>query len=396
VARILANPKYTGYMVLGRTRRQHNRARPMPPDQWTWSAQPTHEALVDKATWDAAQRAGTQHGNVRDTEMPTTRPGRRYRLRSRIWCKICHRRMRGATRTGPAYRSPYIYYRCPHDKSIPRHAAAHPSHPSVIVREDDLMTALAGFFTERVFGPDRAAMLTAQLPASAAEQAAQRQDKAAALRRQLARIDTAENALITELEAPATPGDPAAQALRQRIRARFTDLFTERTRIVGELAALEAATTQDNDPTLLDTLPILGDIVTEAPGHLIESLLDAFDVSAVYNNDLHQVTINATITDASPQAITRLLADPRTDQNAPAPVPAAEDHSCHSAADTGVHALAPLRVNVSALCRAGGPPGSFLLQDALDPEVPPMGDVPQGGKRGPGPGAGPQGGGCWP
>jgi len=78
-----------------------------PPDQWIWSAQPTHKALVDKATWDAQpQRAGADHGNVRDPEMPTTRPGRRYRPRSRLWCKICRRRMRGATRTGPTRANP--------------------------------------------------------------------------------------------------------------------------------------------------------------------------------------------------------------------------------------------------------------------------------------------------
>jgi hypothetical protein len=74
--------------------------------------------------------------------------------------------MRGAARTGPAYRAPYIYYRCPHDKSIPRHAAARPAHPTVIVREDDLMTALTTFFAEHVFGPDRAAWGAPRLPDS--------------------------------------------------------------------------------------------------------------------------------------------------------------------------------------------------------------------------------------
>jgi len=58
VRHILADPKYTGYMVLGRTRRaKTGKAQPMPAGQWIWSAHPTHEALVDKATWDAAQRA---------------------------------------------------------------------------------------------------------------------------------------------------------------------------------------------------------------------------------------------------------------------------------------------------------------------------------------------------
>jgi hypothetical protein len=299
---------------------------------------------VDKQTWDAAQRAGAEHGNVRDAETPSTRPGRHYLLRSRLWCKICRRRMRGAARSGPAYRAPYIYYRCPHDRSIPRHAAAHPGHPTVLVREDDLMTALTTFFADHVFGPDRAAMLAAALPESATGQAGQRTAKAAVLRRQLTKIDTAESALISELEAPADPGDRAAQALRQRIRARFTDLFTERTRLEAELTALEAATTQDNDPALLDKLPVLGDVLTGAPGRLIEQLFDAFHVTAVYNNDLHQVTINATLTDATPQAIADLLADPQTEQATPpttAPTPT-EDHFCHSVSHTRGCVMAPL------------------------------------------------------
>ena len=71
------------------------------------------------------------------------------------------------------------------------------------------MTAvLARFFTERVFGPDRAAQLTTQLPATAAGQAQRRDKQAAAIRRKLARLEGAETALITELETPADPADP--------------------------------------------------------------------------------------------------------------------------------------------------------------------------------------------
>jgi hypothetical protein len=46
-------------------------------------------------------------------------------------------------------------------------------------------------------------------------------------------------------------------------------------------------------------LPTLGDIVTNAPAALIERLLAIFDLSAVYNRDKHQLTIHATITDAT-------------------------------------------------------------------------------------------------
>ena len=144
---------------------------------------------------------------------------------------------------------------------------------------------------------------TAARSASAAGQADRRDKQAAAIRRKLARIDTAEAALITELETPADPSDPAAQALRQRIRARFTELYAERTTLDTELAALEQPfTKQASDPSLLDELPFLGGILTSAPATLTERLLDAFDVQAVYDRDKNQVTIHATLTGATPQA----------------------------------------------------------------------------------------------
>ena len=317
---------------MGRRRRKAGKKVWMPASEWIWSAKPTHPALVDMATWDAAQRIGRRHGNVRDPEMPTRRTGRRYKLRSRLYCSICHRRLSGTTiRT-------HTYYRCPHDPGLPRHYAAHPDHRTVNVREDVMTAALARFFTDRVFGPDRATMLATQLPASAAGQAERRDKQAAAIRRKLARIDTAETALITELETPADPGDPAAQALRQRIRARFTDLCTQRTTLETDLAALqEAHAEHQQDPTLLADLPYLGDILTDAPAGLTERLLDAFDIKAVYNRDKHQVTIHATITDATPQAIHDLLTDPRADHNAPPSQPGTtgQDHVSHSPGHTG-------------------------------------------------------------
>ena len=74
VDEILSNPKYTGHQVLGRRRRKAGKKVWMPASEWIWSAEPTHAPLVDMATWDAAQRIGRRHGNVRDPEMPTRRP----------------------------------------------------------------------------------------------------------------------------------------------------------------------------------------------------------------------------------------------------------------------------------------------------------------------------------
>ena len=134
------------------------------------------------------------------------------------------------------------------------------------------------------------------------------------------------------------PADPAAQALRNRVRARFTELYTERTGIETELATLETATVEEDDPTLLDELSTLGDILTDAPAALTERLLAAFDIKATYNRDKHQVTIHAT--DATPQAVTDLVTDPRADHNKqpappPASAPAPQDHVAHLTGDTG-------------------------------------------------------------
>jgi hypothetical protein len=318
----LSNPKYTGHQVMGRRRRKGGKRVWTPASEWIWTPEPTHDALVPKEMWDAAQTMGMRHGNTRDPETPTTRPGRRYQLRSRLFCSICHRRMSGKARTTTA--RTLTYYRCPHDPGIRRHVAAYPDHRDVWVREEPVLAALARFFTERVFGPDRATMLNATIPATAAAQAARNTARAQTLRKKLARIDVAETALITELETPANPSDPAAQALRNRIRARFTELYTERTTINTDLAALEATTAEPaNDPALLDELPTLGDILTNAPAALVERLLALFDVNATYNRDKHQLTIHATITDATPKPSTTYSAThaPTTTANQPQTTP---------------------------------------------------------------------------
>jgi hypothetical protein len=311
---ILANPKYTGYQVLGRTHITSPGKRvDVPPEQWIWSAQPTHPALIDKATWDEAQKTGAERGNVQDPEQPCTRPGRRYTYRGRLWCKICKRRMRGVTRTSTTTRKPtaYTYYLCPHDPGHKAHVAAYPDHPNVMISEKTILAATASFFAQYVFGPDRAAMLKAQLPADAEQETARRAAQAKRLDKLLAKNELAQHALITELETPADPEDPAALALRDRIRARYRELHAEQKALEAQRDQLDVTTTQVSDPALLDALPILGDILTGAPAGLAEDLFDAFHVQAVYSKQHQQITIRATITDATPQAVTRLLADPR-------------------------------------------------------------------------------------
>ena len=172
--------------------------------------------------------------------------------------------MCGMWRTSSTGRA-YIYYRCPHDPANPSHAATHPDHGTVALSETAIMAAIGTFFDQYVFGHDRAALLADKLPATSAEHAQAQAWHHAHLTAELARIDTAERALISELETPADPADPATQAYRARIRARFPDLYAERTRIEDTLADLQAAAPPDNDPALLDLLPIAAALFTDAP-----------------------------------------------------------------------------------------------------------------------------------
>ena len=337
VAKILANPKYTGHMVYGRTRKTSGKTRPVPPDQWIWTPAPVHPAIIDRPTWDQAQAIGAERGNIRDPETPTSRPGRRYILRSRIRHNACQRRMCGTWRTSSTGRT-YIYYKCPHDPANPRQAAAYPDHGSVSISETAIMAAVSTFFDQYVFGHDRAKLLAAQLPATDADRAQAQARHQAHLHAELARIDTAERGLITELETPADPRDPAAQAYRARIRARYAELYEERTRTEAQLKTLQAAAPPQNYPELLDRLPIAAAVFTDAPDRIKALLLTAFDIQALYRPELNQVTIWASITEDTPRTVDALQDDPRTNSDTGSATPA--QHTVYHSASAPIARVA--------------------------------------------------------
>ena len=152
----------------------------------------------------------------------------------------------------------YIYYRCPHNPAKPSEAAGYPDHPRTVKAPETRLDEITGlFFAEHVFGPGRAALLAAQLPATDAAAAAERDARAAALAARLKRIETGQNSCILELEElPADPADTAAAAMRGRIRARFAQLHAEREQLETQLAALAKTTPKAADPSLLDELPL--------------------------------------------------------------------------------------------------------------------------------------------
>ena len=314
LAKILGNPKYTGHMVFGRRRKTNGRHVRVPAARWLWTPEPVHPAIIDRQTWDAAQRVGAEHWTSRDGTGLSAHPAatRTYPYRGRVRCRDCRRRMAGLVKTRGT--RTYFYYRCPHNQADPRQAALALDHPRTVQAAEatlDRITHL--FFAEHVFGPGRAALLAAQLPATDAAAAADRDTQAAALQARLKRIKTGQDSCILELEElPADPSDTAAAAMRARIRARFTELHAERERFETELAALAEVVPQAADLTMLDELPMPGDIVPGLPPDLKARLFQAFDLHILWNKPGQQATVHAEITDATLRALPALL-DPSRD-----------------------------------------------------------------------------------
>lgn len=134
---ILGNPRYTGFEVWNKQRKDEvlvdvedvalghvTKQRWNDKDDWIWSAEPTHEAIVSRDLFDTVQSLfGTKRG-------PTTRTpikGRRYVLSGLLHCNLCGRRMQGQWTHGQAY------YRCKFTDEYPGGDEQHPKN--VYVRE---------------------------------------------------------------------------------------------------------------------------------------------------------------------------------------------------------------------------------------------------------------------
>jgi hypothetical protein len=220
--------------------------------------------------------------------------------------------MSGITRTTSRYYNPgapdleYTYYACP-----PSHHRD-PDHPRTLsIREDDLIDIIRTFIDDHVLGPERAQWLAQQIPATAAEDTRRRQASATRLQQRLRQIDAAEDAHAREIEAlsHAAASPAAITALRTRLIARFTELEEERATIATQLTGLADDAGQDQHPELIDHLPVitqrLGD---DTPLAYEQGLFDALGIQLLYRHHIGQVTIFATITDATPGAIAALAA----------------------------------------------------------------------------------------
>lgn len=304
---ILANPKYTGKVVIGRTRNAGTGKRPgerkvkaVPREHWTWAAgEHAHEALISMQMWEAAQSVGRERGNVKDHQDQGKNGRADYPLRARIRCAQCNRRMSGKSNPGRAPGKEYYYYVCPHNPNNPRDHQAHPDHARAAIRERVIHAAVNDIITT-LLSPDRATMLANTLPATKAEHDQRDRKRAEELRQQIAQNETAQHGLITQLERLGSDTSPAADAMRQRITDQFTDRYNQAKTLQAELDELAAAQPPEDDPSLIDELPYAAAAFATAPDPIKAKLYAAFNVQVLYRQEKRQATIWATITTATP------------------------------------------------------------------------------------------------
>jgi site-specific DNA recombinase len=159
VRSILINPRYTGYQVWNKQRKDEvlidvedvalghtTKLRWNDTDKWLWSEKVVHPAIIDKEDFDRVQAivAGRAHTPAAHKPHRAHRP---YQLRGCVWCGVCGRRMQSHWVNETAY------YRCrfPAEYAL----ANRVQHPRSITLREGLIVGEVDQRLAREFRPHR-------------------------------------------------------------------------------------------------------------------------------------------------------------------------------------------------------------------------------------------------
>ncbi|MGF1600109.1 MAG: recombinase family protein [Acidimicrobiales bacterium] len=148
VRAILKNPRYTGYEVWARQRKDEvlldiddvaaghvTKQRWNPEAQWQWSREPAHAALISREDWDAVQDVFTA-GDRR--AKPQRQRKHDYMLKGMVTCNDCGRKLVANTVRGA------LIYQCRLKTEYP--GVEHPK--TLSVREDHLLPTIDSWLSQ--------------------------------------------------------------------------------------------------------------------------------------------------------------------------------------------------------------------------------------------------------
>jgi site-specific DNA recombinase len=299
---LLRNPKYTGYQVWNRKARKKGHNRPNPPEEWIWSEDPAHPAIITRDEYDAvAARARANQRSRQAVTATAARPAakRDYIYRGLLRCGICGLRMWGN------HRRQTTYYSCqPSHQRAKEIPAGHPAH--VYLNEQRLSDALLPFLATALFAPQRARYWQDCLEAAAEpEQVAPAKAIAEEIESEIADLERRLIRQLLTLEA-----DDVTAALRRRVGQRVAELEDAIAGRRDRLAALrrdsatEAPTFAHVAP-LLDRLPVLADTLDTAPKAELRALFEVLQLEVVYHPAESAVDVAVTLHDygSDPHAV---------------------------------------------------------------------------------------------
>ncbi len=147
VWRILRNEMYTGVMVQGRRKKAGYKSKtvlPVPKSQW-FRVEGTHEAIVDRATFDAVQRG-------LDLRVKSDGKGERHVLAGLVYCADCGCAMSRATSTRPdGKRVSYLRCRLYADSGREKRCTRHGIRLDALI---DLVSERIRHYVQTYFAPE--------------------------------------------------------------------------------------------------------------------------------------------------------------------------------------------------------------------------------------------------
>jgi site-specific DNA recombinase len=289
VRAILANPRYTGFQVWNKQRRDEvlldiddvaqghsTKMRWNDTSAWIFSESLAHEPIIDREAFDrsralAATRATGRGPRTRSTPRP-------YVLRGLLQCGTCGRRMQAQwSNSAPYYRCRYpAEYALTNDVDHPK---------TIYVRQDEIVPALDRWLST-VFDPANIEETCALLAAAndADQPTASRAQEAAAVK--LAQCDQRLDQYRKALDSGA---DPAVVA------GWIGDVQRERSAAERVLATRDATRpiTRDDIRRMVDAVEDKVQLLADADATTKAALYGSLGISLCYEHDRRVVTVEA-------------------------------------------------------------------------------------------------------